>query len=202
MTAHQKEDLSLALASGIATGIIALVAAGAGLHSPEGEVLYGAGTVVFVVSAYVYVSSVIHAHKRNETADLVGKWEFESETHTSHKTASGRITFGVSGGRITGRGQVWGQNNTLIANITSVACGYREHELCMVYLYSGQDDNGTQSYHECILSGFAHSPGLAISGPWRQIDGAQGGGVSGHICLTRIGDAATTPTAPSSQAAN
>jgi hypothetical protein len=200
MTAHQKEDLSLALASGIATGIIALVAAGAGLHSPEGGALYGAGTVVFVVSAYVYVSTLIaHAPKRKETADLVGEWEFESETHTSQKTASGRITFSVSGGRITGRGQVWGQSENLIANIASVACGY---ELFMVYLYSGQDDNVNKSYHECILYGFATRPGLKIRGTWRQLDWDKDGRVGGVICFTRVGDATTTPTAPSSQAAN
>jgi hypothetical protein len=203
MTAHQKEDLSLALAIGIASGLIAFFVGRVGLNSTGGGFLYGAGTVACAASAYVYFSTLrATVPARKETADLVGDWDLESDTTPSQKTASGRINFSVLQGSITARGEVWGQSGALIANIISISCCYERNLLNMQYVYFGWDDNGNRSLHECLLTGIARKPGQYIRGTWRQLDGTGAGTVGGDACLTRAVDATTTPTAPPSQAAS
>jgi hypothetical protein len=131
-----------------------------------------------------------------ESDRLAGTWKLESTTTKSGKKSTGLINFHVMRGRITAGGQIYGESNLAIGDMTSEICDYQSttKQLVWVYRLSAQNDDGSQVMARCIFSGIFFENGSTdltsqrlIKGNWFHLQGnpsPDGARPSGSATLT------------------
>jgi len=90
----------------------------------------------------------------DEIERLAGAWALESVTATSGKKSAGSINFSVTRGRIHVAGQLYGESGSQIATISSEVCDFqpRTKQLLLVYRLAAYNEDNVYVIVLCILN--------------------------------------------------